>query len=67
MTLRRRIFSCTIPPTGAGAADSDDALLFPYWSFSKTIIAICAIMLAENGRISLDDPVRGSSLPCASS
>ncbi|WP_241557906.1 serine hydrolase domain-containing protein [Falsirhodobacter deserti] len=39
-------------------ADYDTALLLPYWSFTKTVIAISALKLAENGKISLDEPQR---------
>ena len=28
--------------------------VFPYWSFTKTIIAICALRMAQEGRIDLD-------------
>nr|WP_217807891.1 serine hydrolase domain-containing protein [Oceanibacterium hippocampi] len=35
-----------------GAAGS----LFPWWSFAKTLLAICALRLAEQGRIDLDRP-----------
>ena len=34
----------------AGAASS----LFPWWSFSKTVIAICALRLVEQGQLELD-------------
>ncbi|WP_230426464.1 serine hydrolase domain-containing protein [Paragemmobacter aquarius] len=39
-------------------ADDDSALLFPYWSFTKTVIAIIALKLAENGKLGLDEPAR---------
>lgn len=58
MTLGRRIFSCIVPPLGAGVADDDSALLLPYWSFTKTVIAISALRLAETGKMSLDEPLR---------
>lgn len=57
MTDDRRIFSCILPPSGGEAADEDGAPLLPYWSFTKTVIAICALRLAEDGKISLDEPV----------
>lgn len=34
----------------AGAASS----LFPWWSFTKTVIAICALRLVEQGKLELD-------------
>ncbi|RHZ91541.1 class A beta-lactamase-related serine hydrolase [Cereibacter sphaeroides] len=58
MTPRRRIFSCILPAPSAEVADSGGALLFPYWSFTKTVIAIIALRLAEGGKISLDQPLR---------
>lgn len=57
--MRRCVFTCALPHRATEAAESDGALLFPYWSFTKTVIAICALRLAERGRIRLDEPVRG--------
>jgi CubicO group peptidase (beta-lactamase class C family) len=39
-------------PDPAGEATS----LFPWWSFSKTVLAICALRLVENGQLELDKP-----------
>ncbi len=32
--------------------------LFPYWSFTKTVIAICALKLVENGILDLDSKLK---------
>jgi CubicO group peptidase (beta-lactamase class C family) len=37
----------------------DASLLFPYWSFTKTAIAICALKLYERGEIELDSHIDG--------
>lgn len=37
----------------------DAGQIFPYWSFTKTVIAICALKLCEQGRLDLDAPVEG--------
>ncbi|ANT61160.1 serine hydrolase [Salipiger sp. CCB-MM3] len=36
--------------------------VFPYWSFTKTVLAICALRLAEDGELDLDAQV--SDAPC---
>ncbi|MGF1551347.1 MAG: serine hydrolase domain-containing protein [Paracoccaceae bacterium] len=43
---------------GRGCRGERDAL-FPWWSFTKTVIALCALRLAEDGRVDLDEPVAG--------
>lgn len=48
------IHSCWISGNGRDGAFGDASLLFPYWSFTKTVISICALKLFENGRIDLD-------------
>lgn len=48
------IHSCWISASGDEGVRGDTSLLFPYWSFTKTVIAICALKLSENGRIDLD-------------
>jgi D-alanyl-D-alanine carboxypeptidase len=40
---------------GPSEGESGDVTArFPYWSFTKTVIAICAVKLCENGMIDLD-------------
>ncbi|NVO55058.1 beta-lactamase family protein [Rhodobacteraceae bacterium B1Z28] len=43
-----------------GSSGSADAL-FPYWSFTKTVIAICALKLSEDGALDLDAKIEGSN------
>lgn len=40
------------PPTGAGASLE----CFPWWSFTKTVLAIAALRLVEAGKLDLDAP-----------
>ncbi|WP_417588557.1 serine hydrolase domain-containing protein [Pararhodobacter oceanensis] len=42
----------------AGSIGSPDAR-FPYWSFTKTVIAICALKLVERGALDLDENLSG--------
>ncbi len=48
-----------ISADGHEGARGDASLLFPYWSFTKTVIAICALTLWERGEIDLDTPLDG--------
>lgn len=41
--------------------DSPSGALFPYWSFTKTAISICALKLVESSELSLDAPLPGHS------
>ena len=56
------IHSCLIRSDGRAETLGDPALLFPYWSFTKTVIAVCALRLEEQGRLSLDDTVADRSI-----
>src|SRR5690606_34312170 len=42
---------------GGGGTHADR---FPYWSFTKTVIAICALKLQEAGSLDLDAPLQGA-------
>lgn len=42
-----------------GFCGSADAC-FPYWSFTKTVISICALKLVESGRLDLDSTLTGA-------
>lgn len=42
-----------------GFCGSADAC-FPYWSFTKTVISICALKLVESGRLDLDATLTGA-------
>ena len=49
--------------TNDGAANSAGAesSVFPWWSFTKTVLAICALRLVEQGRLDLDAPLHERS------
>ncbi|MES2844279.1 MAG: serine hydrolase domain-containing protein [Pseudomonadota bacterium] len=53
-------FAC-IGPRGL-ILGGDAHLRFPWWSFSKTVIAACAMLLVEDGRLDLDTPQDGMTL-----
>lgn len=48
-----------ITADGEEGVRGEASLLFPYWSFTKTAIAICALKLSECGKIDLDDRLDG--------
>ncbi|PKR90502.1 serine hydrolase [Pleomorphomonas diazotrophica] len=48
-----------ITADGRRGTHGDASLLFPYWSFTKTVIAICALKLYERGEIDLDQVLDG--------
>lgn len=43
-----------ITASGQGGTRGDASARFPYWSFTKTVIALCAMRLVESGAIGLD-------------
>lgn len=53
------VHSCCIDAAGDETHGSDAGLVFPYWSFTKTVIAACALKLAERGVLALDAPLPG--------
>ncbi|MCM5560168.1 serine hydrolase [Pleomorphomonas sp. JP5] len=53
------IHSFRISADGTRASRGKASLLFPYWSFTKTVIAICALKLHESGKVDLDDEITG--------
>ncbi|MCQ0972012.1 beta-lactamase family protein [Paracoccus sp. TK19116] len=57
MPQRQPTFSHRIVRDPPEDAESERAPIFPYWSLTKTVIAICALKLSEMGRIDLDEPV----------
>ncbi|MGL5008623.1 MAG: serine hydrolase domain-containing protein [Paracoccaceae bacterium] len=57
MPQSKRVYLCRLTDTGLDADLNHSALIFPYWSFTKTAIAICALKLVEQGKIALDAPV----------
>lgn len=50
-----------ITPEGEEACAGDMAARFPYWSFTKTVIAICALRLADEGVLGLGDRAGAAS------
>ncbi|MDV7145379.1 serine hydrolase domain-containing protein [Tropicimonas sp. TH_r6] len=48
-----------IKASGAEGQDGMPGATFPYWSFTKTAIAICALKLVETGKLSLDARLDG--------
>ena len=58
MTGPDRILSVRLHRGAATRTDEAGGARFPYWSVTKTVIAICALGLAERGRLCLDDAVR---------
>jgi len=48
------IHSHAIRSSGLQGAEGDPSVRFPYWSFTKTVIAICALKMSEDGALDLD-------------
>lgn len=48
-----------VTQSGRCGASANPLALFPYWSFTKTVIAICALKLSENGVLDLDEQIEG--------
>ncbi|MBN9885932.1 serine hydrolase domain-containing protein [Salipiger abyssi] len=55
------IHSARIAADGRVTETGQPGLRFPYWSFTKTAIAICALALAERGALDLDAPVASAA------
>lgn len=53
------IHSFWVSTGGDEGARGDASLLFPYWSFTKAVIAICALKLYERGKVELDTRLDG--------
>lgn len=47
---------------GAVSAEAGEPMTVPWWSFSKTVIAATALVLVDQGRLSLDEPRDGATL-----
>jgi CubicO group peptidase (beta-lactamase class C family) len=54
-----RFHSAWITATGACDAAGDASALFPWWSFTKTALAVCALRLVAEGVLALDRPRPG--------
>ncbi len=53
------ISASAIVESGRIVASDGDDLVVPWWSFTKTLIAAAALALVRDGRLQLDDTVRG--------
>ncbi|WP_044006630.1 serine hydrolase domain-containing protein [Jannaschia sp. CCS1] len=53
MTVRT-VHSYWITASGREGLSGSMEACFPYWSFTKTVIAICALKLVESGKLDLD-------------
>ncbi len=51
---KQRIYTHWITASGREGSSGSPDLLFPYWSFTKTAIAICALKLVEQGILDLN-------------
>jgi CubicO group peptidase (beta-lactamase class C family) len=51
------IHFASIDSGGTVRTAGDPSAVFPWWSFTKTAIAACALRLAEEQRLSLDEPL----------
>ncbi|MEM7177905.1 MAG: serine hydrolase domain-containing protein [Pseudomonadota bacterium] len=56
---QRQLHTHWIASSGRQGGDAAKGACFPYWSFSKTAIAICALKLVEMRALDLDAPVMG--------
>ncbi|WP_232816613.1 serine hydrolase domain-containing protein [Paracoccus zhejiangensis] len=59
LTRDQRIFCCRVTGTDPDRCPGETEKIFPYWSFTKTAIAICALRLVEQGLIDLDTRLPG--------
>lgn len=59
MTPDRPIFTHRLSASGSDSPRADAGEIFPYWSFTKTVIAICALRMVQDGRLDLDAPLAG--------
>lgn len=59
MTPQPPLHACRLYDDGDCETFGAPGLLFPWWSVTKTAIAICALRLAEQGRLDLDAPLPG--------
>lgn len=48
------VHSYWVTASGCEGSSGSVEACFPYWSFTKTVIAICALKLVENGKLDLD-------------
>lgn len=53
------VHSYWITASGRECSSGSVEACFPYWSFTKTVIAICVLKLVESGRLDLDAKLNG--------
>lgn len=53
--------SYCVSASGEERGEGDFSARFPYWSFTKTAIAICALRLGESGFVDLDRRIGGEA------
>lgn len=53
------IHSFWISTDGSHGTRGDASFLFPYWSFTKAVVAVCALKLRERGKVELDARLDG--------
>lgn len=57
--MQREYHSAWIGSDDRVQSQGDDSALFPWWSFTKTVIAVCALRLVEQGWLTLDERLPG--------
>ncbi len=50
-----RVCCAVVDASGVLRGDSSAAVA-PWWSFTKTLLAACVLLIAEEGRLRLDEP-----------
>ncbi len=55
------LHSYWITASGREGSSGATEACFPYWSFTKTVIAICALKLVESGKLDLDTTLSGEA------
>lgn len=59
MNTDRPIFIHRVSRSESGPRHASGSEIFPYWSFTKTVISICALRMVQEGRLDLDRPLDG--------
>lgn len=59
MKAQPSVFAHRLTDLGADSLCGSGAELFPYWSFTKTALAVCALRLAQDGRLDLEADLAG--------
>lgn len=59
MTQNQPVFTHRVTSSDFYSRFNAGAEIFPYCSFTKTVIAICALRMVEQGRVELDTCFEG--------